>query len=108
MDTELVVTKHGSVDKNVIIKALQHINRHARKTVPEDDYISLLFDGHSSGQGDTWLKECERLLILVVKLPANTTHTLQPCDQSVNKTFQRIVRETRDELLIMRNLPGAN
>ena len=36
-DTELFVTKHGSVDKEVIIKVVQHINMHARKTVPVDE-----------------------------------------------------------------------
>lgn len=90
-DMELVVTKHGSVDKEVIIKVLQHINMHARKTVPADEYILLLVDGYSSRQADVWLQKCEKRCILVVKLPANTAHLLQPCDQSVNKLFQCIV-----------------
>ena len=107
-DTELIVTKHGSVDKEVIIKVVQHVNMHARKTVPADEYILLLVDGHSSRQGDVWQQECEKRPILVVKLPANTTHLLQPCDQSVNKTFQGTVRNTRDELLMMSHVPWAN
>ena len=46
--------------------------------------------------------------IVVVRLPANTTHILQPCDQFVNKIFQKTVLSTRDELLSMRHLSWAN
>ena len=107
-DAELVVTKHGSIYKEVIIKVVKHINHHAGKTVPANEHILLLLDGHSSRQGEAWLHECEKQQILIVKLPTNTTHLLQLCDQSVNKCFQRTVRSTRDELLTMSHLSWAN
>lgn len=107
-DAELVVTPHGSIDKAIIVKVIHHINRHARKTVPPNEHILLFLDGHSSRQGDVWLEECHKLRILVIKLPANTTHLLQPCDQSVNRIFQKAVRSTRDELLMISHMTWAN
>ena len=61
-------------------------------------------------------RNARNFAFLVVKLPAgnlttwhaNTTHLLQPCDQSVNKSFQRTVRNTRDELFMMSHVPWAN
>lgn len=58
-ETELVVTKHGFVDKEVITKVVQPINNYARKTVSADEHILLLVDGHSSGQGEAWLQKCQ-------------------------------------------------
>ena len=101
-------SRHGSIDKDVIIKVFEHINQHVRKTVPQHEHILLLVDGHSSRQGEAWLNICESLRVLVVKLPANTTHLLQLCDQSVNKCFQSTVRSTRDDLLMMSHLSWAN
>ena len=107
-DTALHVTKNGSVDRHIIVKIAEHINKHARKTISSDKHIVLLVDGQSSRDGLQWLETCERLNIIVVRLPANTTHILQPCDQYVNRSFQRIVRKTRDELLSMSHLSWAN
>lgn len=44
----------------------------------------------------------------MVKLPANATFFLQPCDRSVNKSFQENVRKTRDEQLSMCHANYAN
>ena len=41
-------------------------------------------------------------------LPANTTHLLQSCDRSVNIIFQKMVRSTRDELLMISHMKWAN
>ena len=107
-DAGVFMTKHGSIPKEVIIKVVKHINQHARKTVPASDHILLLLDGNSSRQGGAWLHERQKLPILVVKPLANTTHLIQPCDQFVNKCFQRTVRSTRDMLWAMINLSWAN
>ena len=69
-DTAPHVTKSGSVDRNIIIKIAEHINKHARKTVSSDKQIVLLVDGHSFRDGIEWLETCEKLNIIVVRLPA--------------------------------------
>ena len=73
-----------------------------------DKHIVLLVDGHSSRDGLEWISACERMKIIVVRLPANTAHILQPCDQFVNRSLQRKVRETRDHVLSMSHLSWEN
>ena len=107
-ETALHVTKCGSVDRNIIVKVAEHINNHVRKTIDSEKNIVLLVDGHSSRDGLEWLEACERLNIVVVRLLANTTHIIQPCDQFVNRTFQQTVRRIWDELLSMSHLSWAN
>ena len=68
----------------------------------------LLVDGHGSWDGLEWINACEKMNIIVMRLPADTTHILQPCDQIVNRSFQRTVREILDHLLSMSHLTWAN
>lgn len=63
--------------------------------------IVLFLDGHASRNGLKWIEEAQKCNIEIILLPANTTHFLQPCDNDLNKTFQRVIRETRDALLKM-------
>lgn len=107
-EAALHVTKCGSVDREIIVKIVHHINSHVRKTLSPSLSILLLVDGHSSRNGLEWLDACERMNIIVVRLPANTTHILQPCDRYVNRRFQQTVRKTRDDLLSMCHLSWAN
>ena len=75
-----------------------------KNKVSPEKHIVLLVDGHSSRDGVEWITACEKMKNILVRLPANTTHILQPCGQFVNRSFQRIVRETRDHLLSMSHL----
>ena len=105
--TKIVVGKCGSVDREIICMVAHHINEHARKTVTRGLPILLLIDGHSSRNSPAWLDVCQKSNIVVVRLQENTTHILQPCDQSTNKTFQRAVRSTRDEILALSHFKYA-
>lgn len=42
----------------------------------------------------------------IIQAPANTSHSLQPIDQDVNKQFKCTERRVRDELLEMHLLPS--
>jgi len=107
-NTTLSVTPNGSMDQHTISEVVRHINDHVRLSLPETETILLMMDGHSSRNGLAWLERCQECNIEVVKLPANTSHFLQSCDKSVNKTFQQTVRKTRDELLSMCHISHAN
>lgn len=107
-DVRLLTTPNGSIDQSTIVHMIEHINAFARRFVPLEKHILLILDGHSSRDCIPWLELAERYNIVVAKLPANTTHFLQPCDRSINKTFANAVRETRDELLSMRQIGHAN
>lgn len=87
------------MDTETINHVVCYITKHARKTVLQDEPILILVDGHSSRDGVEWTDTCARLNIAAVKLPENTTHMLQPCEQRTNKVFQQEIRRTRDLLL---------
>ena len=55
-------------------------------------------EGHSSRGGHLWLDICISYNIEVNKAPANTSHFLQPCDQSINKKFKQTIRKVRDNI----------
>ena len=100
-DCVIPCTENGSVDKNTMPFVVEHINRYIRQFVRRHQPIVLLLDGHSSRKGTDWVQYGEGHNIVLVLLPAITKHFLQPCDNSINKTFQRTVRATRDALLKM-------
>ena len=102
------MSKCGSVDREIIISVAHHINDHARKTVALSLPMMFLIDGHSSRNSPEWLHVCYEKKIFVVRLPPNTTHILQPSDQSTNNTFQRAVPSTGDESLALSHLPYTN
>lgn len=41
-ETHLFITKHGSIDKKVIVNVFQRINRHASKTLPPNEHIFVV------------------------------------------------------------------
>lgn len=72
-----------------------------RRTVNASLHFVWCLDGHSSRNGMEWLDLSIDYKCDFVQSPANSSHFLQPCDTAVNKTFQRTVRTTRDELCSM-------
>ena len=95
----LYTTPNGSMECTLIHLVISHINIFFRKFVPPADPILVLLDGHSSRNGLYWLLKAVEYRIEIVKAPANTSHFLQPCDQSINKSFKRHVRKMRDLLV---------
>lgn len=87
---------------------IKHINKFIRLHVDNSKPIILLLDNHSSRNSQAWLSECEQFSIIPIRLPANTTRFLQPCDQEINRRFTRTVRETRNELLKLAPIPTSN
>lgn len=91
-------SENGSTEQANIHLFIQHFNNYARKFVPQSTTILLSLDGHSSRGGYEWLEMCKEYNIEVIQAPANTSHFLQPCDQTINKTFKESVRRIRDDL----------
>lgn len=80
---------------------VERISRYIKQFVPRHQPVVFLLDGHSSRKGINWVQYGERHNIVLVLLPANTTHFIQPCNNAISKTFQKTVRATRDTLLKM-------
>ena len=95
----LVGTNRGSMDMATLPAFIQHFQRHVRKIVPGSQQVCLTLDGHSSRNGHEWLELCDVFHISAVQLPANTTHFLQPNDDSINLEFKQGLRTTRDSML---------
>ena len=66
--------------------------------MPHGITILLTLGGHSSRGGHLWVDICKSYNIEVIQAPANTSHFLQPCDQTINKKFKPTIRKVRDDL----------
>lgn len=97
-DSVILMSKKGSMEKDLIRHAVGHLNKFVRQVVPQEKPYCLTLDGHSSRGGIDWLKYCNDVGCEVVQSPSDTSHFLQPCDRRVNKTFKRAIRDARDAL----------
>ena len=98
-DGVIICSEKGSMTMDIIPTFIKHMNAFIRKETPAEKHVLLTLDGHSSRNGLSWLKEAEKNKIIVVKAPANTSHFLQPCDQTINKRIAKGVRRSRDTLI---------
>ena len=98
-DVVIRCTENGSVDMPTLPFTVDHIDSYVRRFVSRSQPLVLLLDEHSSREGIEWVRKPEQLNIILVILPAHTTHFLQPCDWDINKTFQTHIRRTRHDLL---------
>ena len=106
-DSFEIGTPSGSMDSSVISFAIHHLATHGRRLVGHNKRFVLLLDGHGSRKGVEWLDVSLENDISVVQSPANTSHFLQPCEQDINKMFQRAVRSTKDFLVGIETLNVA-
>ena len=97
-DAVVLMTENGSIEKRIIKYIIQHINKHVRKILPEEDRYCLTLDGHTSRKGVEWLQYARSVNCEVVQLPSDTSHFLQACDRKVNKKIKNTMREYRDML----------
>jgi len=103
-DAHISMSDNGSMEKRLISFAVDHIARAARKSISPSDTFCLTLDGHSSREGWEWLENAKSHKCAVVQSPSDTTHFLQPCDQDVNKFYQKAVRKAREKLLRVTHL----
>ena len=96
--TVIMTSDKGSMEKRLISFLIQHVNRCVRKEVPPNLTYCMTLDGHSSREGYEWLQSCKKNHCEIVQSPSNTTHFLQPCDQDVNRSFEKSMRLYRDLL----------
>ena len=107
-DAALFTSANGSMEMSHMHLLVEHVNRYFRKFVPLPDPLLILLDGHSSRNGCHWVHKAQEFSIEVVQSPANTSHFLQPCDQSVNKIFKKEMRKKRDQLCAIHPLVNTS
>lgn len=76
--------------------------------VDKQRHVLLLIDGHTSRNGLQWLELCEQYNIFPAPLPSNTTNSLQPCEQDLNRSLKREVRRLQDEFLTIPPIPTCS
>lgn len=45
------MSDNGYVDQNLLVAIVDHVNKHARKYVPQEKLVVFMLDGHSSRKG---------------------------------------------------------
>ena len=96
------------MDMYTLPSFIEHINSFIHHHVNKGQHILLLLDGHSSRNCLQWLHLCEKYNIISFRLLSNTTKSLQPCGQYVNRSFKRELRRLRDELLTIAPITTSN
>lgn len=57
-------------------------------TIGNQRPVLLIYDGHSTHVGLNIIEEARRANVTILKIPAHTSHVLQPLDVSVMKSFK--------------------
>lgn len=88
----------GSMEGKMLPMVITHVDNYARKHLKPDEKYVLTVDEHVSSNGCERPEVVRALNMEVVQVPARASHFLQPCEQNINKSFKRGIREARDEL----------
>ena len=81
-DAVVKVTENCYMEMSVMPAGMTHINQFVRNILlPENSYL-LSLDGHSSRNGTEWIEVCRKNRCEAVVVLINTSHFLQPCDQT--------------------------
>lgn len=81
--TKIEMTDKGSMTTDTFIKWLNHFGKY--KT---DGEVLLIFDGATSHLDANIVDAAEKHQVILLCLPSNTTHELQPLDKSVFRSFE--------------------
>lgn len=73
-------------------KPIQQIDKFVPVLVLREKPVLLLIDGNSARREENWITNCRQSKFCVVQLPANTSHFLQPCNESNNRIFETTTR----------------
>lgn len=95
-DSVIRSTENDSVDMKTLLFVIKHVNGFIRRFVPQEKTVVPFLDGNGSRKGLKCIEDVQECTIELILFPANTTHFLQSCDNYINKTFQKVVKETRD------------
>jgi len=95
----LKVSDNGSIDQNLLVAVVEHINKYVRSYLCKDIPFFLTLDRHASRKGQEWISVCRQHNIVAVVNASYTTQITQPCDQDVNKVINSSGKYLRDLFL---------
>ena len=99
--TETVDTK-GLMNSNIFIKWLDHFSSNVLSHVGRP--IALVYNGYGSQYNTDHVEKWIELRIILVLLPSNSTHLIQPLDISVFKPFKTESKHQMEKFMIEKYL----
>lgn len=103
-DTKIVDSECGSADRETVSLIASQIEENARRKVSPSSLLLILRGSNSSHKSPKCFNICEEHIIVALRLPANTDHIFQACDESTNQTFQKAALFTRHKILSMSHM----
>ena len=88
----------GFMNSSVFLRWLEHFERTVPGSVKRP--LVLVYDGYGSHYNDEIVAKAIQLQIILVLLPANSTHLIQPLDISVFKPFKTVLKREVDSFMI--------
>lgn len=92
-NTTYAATKNGWMESHVFE---MYFKKTFLPMIGDDRPVLLIYDGHATHVGLNIIEEARKANITILKLPAHTSHVLQPLDLAVIKSF----KDRWDQLLV--------
>ena len=96
----------GFMNSSVFLKWLDHFSSNVPVSVTRP--IMLVYDGYSSHYNTDIVLKAIELRIILVLLPANATHLIQPLDVSVFKPLKLSLKREMDEFMVNHAVTSFN
>ena len=94
----VTVAPKGFMNSSIFLKWLEHFEDSVPLRVKRP--LILVYDGLGSHHSDEIVVKAIELKIILVLLPANATHLVQPLDISVFKPFKTCLKATMDKFML--------
>jgi hypothetical protein len=92
------VAKKGFMNSALFLRWLDHFSRNVPEIVQRP--IVLVYDGYASHYNDEIVERAIQLNIILVLLPANSTHLIQPLDIAIFKPFKTALKRRMEKFMI--------
>ena len=86
----ITIAVKGFMNSSVFFKWLQHFEMSVPATIQWP--LVLIYDGYSSHYNKEIVAEAIRIKVILVLLPSNSMHMIQPLDVAVFKPFKTILK----------------
>lgn len=103
VDATVTTTNTGFINGFIFKRWLRWFNGHIPDSIQRP--VVLVMDGYRCHYSEDLVTVAHELGILLVCLPANATHLLQPLDVSVFSSFKKHVKKEVKSLMISNGLP---
>ena len=97
-NAKVTTTESGFINEAVFAKWINHLDENIPPTTKRP--VVLVVDGYGSHISSGIFNLCQQFQILMVLLPANATHLIQPLDICVFSSFKKKITANIQELLI--------